>query len=311
MIAAGAGVSLIVLASIPSSSLPTYTTVLANTTVALGNVQKFTTQHVTLYQDPENGEVAIPLQFYHSNKNCASLPSISARKDSVRNQSIESLQQVLLFRGYLLDGSYLNYNICAVTNIRNDTKFHIDFYIADGVDENFKFNPDTSSFVLHQDIRIRYSHNLKQPSSNCFMPAKHTLRDAGSYSVIILLPPSTEVPYSNISVWYDRHDHLKVIDTTQLSHFCTNSPANKSDPCKMSISAGDHFISIFCIVAKVGISPSRYDQFTHIHASLTDSDIGQIWSYVLGGFVFVVIVSVLALVVVLTYFCRHFYINTA
>ena len=258
LIAAGAGTSMIVLASIESSDLDTSTTVFTNTTVALGYVQKFNTKHVTLYQDPENG-------------------------------------------------SQFNYSICAVTNQKKGTNYHVDFYIADGLDENLSFNADKSHFVLHQDIDIMYDPYLKQPVKNCFTPVQYTLKETGSYSVIILLPPSTEVPFSNISVWYNREDRLKVIDTSHLTPVCADSSNNKSDPCKISVGSRDHFISVFCIVVKV--KNSDYDSFTHIHASLTDTDIEQIWFYVLGSFIFVVIISMCILIFALAYFCKDYCIH--
>ena len=306
LIAAGAGTSMIVLASIESSDLDSSTTVFTNTTVALGYVQKFNTKHVTLYQDPENGEVFIPMKFYSSNKNCDRL--YSTDKSYVeRNKSLLLRQQIPLLRGYLVHGSQFNYSICAVTNQKNGTNYHVDFYIADGLDENLSFNAEKSHFVLHQDIDIMYNPYLKQPVKNCFTPVQHTLKETGSYSVIILLPPSTEVPFSNISVWYNREDRLKVIDTSHLTPVCADSSNNKSDPCKISVGSRDHFISVFCIVVKV--KNSDYDSFTHIHASLTDTDIEQIWFYVLGSFIFVVIISICILIFALAYFCKDYCIH--
>ena len=307
LIAAGAGTSMIVLASIESSDVDASTTVYTNTTVALGHVQKFNTKHVSLYQDPENGEVFIPMQFYRSNKYCNSLYSTD-KIDIEKNKSLVLKQQIPLFRGYLVHGSHFSYSICVVTNQRNGTNYHVDFYIADGLDEDLPFDADKSHFVLHQDIDILYNPYLNQPVKNCFIPIEHTLKETGSYSVIILLPPSTEVPFSNISVWYNREDHLKVIDTSHLTPVCADNSNNHSDPCVISIGSREHFISVFCIVVKV--EHSDYDSFTHIHAILTDTDIEQIWFYVLGGFVFIVIFSICILIFILAYFCKNRCIHT-
>ena len=49
-----AGLTMIVLASTQSNSISSLTNVYSNTTVALGDVQRFTTQKVVVYQQPGN-----------------------------------------------------------------------------------------------------------------------------------------------------------------------------------------------------------------------------------------------------------------
>ena len=256
------GISLIVLASTSGSSVnQNRMAVYKNTTAALGEVQWFTTQNVTLYQDPGNGEVHIPLKFYRSDENCNSLHSIPSKNDNERNKSISLHQpQVVLFRDYLLHGSELSYNVCAVTNEKNATKFHVDFYIVDNLDENLSFNPDTSHYLFHDDVNLTYNHDLKQ-TSVCFNDIIHTLPKRGYYSVIILLP--SEVPYSNLSLWYYQNNSLNIINTSELHPMCEHSAAiySPKDPC--IVNSTTHFISAFCIVVEVEYS--NYDPFTHIY----------------------------------------------
>ena len=208
LIAAGLGLSLIVLAAIEASSIDTQTTVYMNTTAAIGNVQKFTTKQVTIYEDPEVSEVTIPLSIYTTKEHCNNLHSTAGKSDPVHNESIHLLQsQIIIFRGYLLDGSKMRYNICAVTNqINAASEYHVDFYIADGLDENLSFDPDTSPSVLHRDVDLVYDHDLKQPSSLCFKSITYTVRKRGYYSVILFPPSQTEVPFTNLSLWYDQNN---------------------------------------------------------------------------------------------------------
>ena len=70
-----AGLTMIVLAATRSSSIASLTNVYSNTTVALGDVQRFTTQKVVVYQQPSNNEVNIPLTFYLYDGSCSSLPA--------------------------------------------------------------------------------------------------------------------------------------------------------------------------------------------------------------------------------------------
>ena len=276
------GISLIVLAATSGSSvIQNRMTVYKNTTAALGEVRRFTTQNVILYQDPGNDEVNIPLKFYRSDENCNSLRSKAGKDDIKQNESIPLYQpQVILFRDYLLDGSELNYNFCAVTNQKNATNYHFDFYIVDSLDENFSFNPETSQYIFHDDIMPKYSSDLKQPNASCFKVINHTLPKRGYYSVIILLPSHMEVSYSNLSLWYDQDNHLEVINTSELHAICTESPASREHPC--IISSKTHFISVFCIVVEV--EDSNYDAFTHIYISLSDWKTGRILFYTFGVF---------------------------
>ena len=294
---------MIVLAATETSSISKSTLVYENTTVALGNVQKFTTEHVKLYQDPRNGEVSIPLKFYRFNKPCDSLQSKEAPADGVQNYTLplyQSQTQVVMFHDYLLPESELNYNICAVTNQLNGTKYHVDFYVAEDLDENLAFNPDKS---YHQDIGLVYNSDLQQPNYKCFTPIAHKLTKRGYYSVILLLPLQNEVPVSNLSIWYSRNDNLKVVDTSQLKSTCSGNTGSKNNPCKISIGSREHLISVFCIVAEVGTS--EYNSYTHIQATLTDWDAGQIWFYVLGGFVIVAALLLSLLVLkVITCLCK-------
>ena len=142
LLSAGAGLSMIVLASIENGSIPSHTKLYDNTTVALGNVQKFTAQHITLSQDPGTDEVYIPLTIYSFSRGCGSLPTQNSKPDPVTNVSVQLEPQTVIFRGYLMPESVLNYTICAVTNQLKGTEYHIDLYVAEDLDENLHFDPD-------------------------------------------------------------------------------------------------------------------------------------------------------------------------
>ena len=303
VLTAGAGLSMIVLASIESSSIPPLTTVYDNTTVALGNVQKFTTQSVNLYQDPGNDEVYIPLTFYLADKSCDELSTKTSKTDSATNKSVPLQQsQVVVFRGYLMPGSELNYSFCAVTDQLNGTQYHIDLYVAESFDESYSFDPKHSPYSLHRDIGLVYSSDL-QPNNNCLKTITYAIKRRGPYSIVIFLPLQTEVPFSNIRLWYTRRDELKIIDTSRLIQTCANSPANRSEPCRISVGSHQHFIKVLCVVVRVG--DSHYDQFTSVRVSLDDSDVEKIWFWVVGGFVVAVFSCVFILLVVLVCWCRR------
>jgi hypothetical protein len=242
ILAAGAGLSMIVLASIESSSIASPTTVYEKTTVALGNIQKFTAQHVSLTQDPGTDEVYIPLTIYSSSRGCSSLPTQNSKPDPVTNVSVQLQPQTVIFRGYLMPESVLNYTICTVTNQLNGTNYHIDLYVAEDLDENLHFDPDTYPNTLHRDIALTYDRDL-QPNNQCYSTITHTITKRGPYSIVLFAPSRVEVPSSNISFWYSQNNHIKVIDTSYLHEKCSIN--NRSEVCKISVGSLHHYISVF------------------------------------------------------------------
>ena len=296
----GSGLSMIVLASIESSSIAPSMKLYGNTTVALGNVQKFTTRHVTLSQVPGRDEVYIPLTFYHSSDGCNSLPTKPSKMDPVTNQTVPLHPHMVIFRGYLMPESVLNYSFCAVTNQLSGTKFHIDFYIAEDLDENLHFDPQTYRFSLHQDIALAHDPNLL-PTDNCTTTITHSITKRGPYSVVLFPPLQSEVPFSNISMWYSQNNHIRVIEISHLKQECTISNA---EHCKISVGSLQHYISVFCVVVKVG--DSNYDNFTSVNVSLADYDVGKIWFFVVGGFIVAIYSSIFVIFIALLCKCRRF-----
>ena len=53
-------------------------------------------------------------------------------------------------------------------------------------------------------------------------------------------------------------------------------------PTNISVELREYFISLSCVV--VGVGYSEYDAFTSVRVALTASDTGNIWFYVVGGF---------------------------
>jgi hypothetical protein len=300
LLSAGAGLSMIVLASIENGSIPSHTKLYDNTTVALGNVQKFTAQHITLSQDPGTDEVYIPLTIYSFSRGCGSLPTQNSKPDPVTNVSVQLEPQTVIFRGYLMPESVLNYTICAVTNQLKGTEYHIDLYVAEDLDENLHFDPDTYPNSLHRDIALTYDRDL-QPNNQCYSTITHTITKRGPYSIVLFAPSRLEVPSSNISFWYSQNNHIKVIDTSRLTQKC--SIKNRGEVCKISVGSLQHYISVFCVVVKVG--DSNYDSFTSVHSSLTESDVGKVWFFVFGGFIVALISCIFILFIALMCWCWH------
>ena len=291
-----AGLTMIVLAATQSSSVASLTNVYSNTTVALGDVQRFTTQKVIVYQQPGNNEVNIPLTFYRYDGSCSSLPAKISEPDLVNNESVALQPQVVLSRGYLMPHSLLNYTFCAVTNHLNGTQYHIGLYVAEILDEALQFDPKRYHYSLDKDIPLVYDSNL-QPNDDCFLNISHKVTRQGPYSVIIFPPEQSEVPFTNIKLWYSENSELRVIDTSQLTQLCTYNPAVPTKPCNISVGLREHFISLFCVV--VGVGYSEYDAFTNVRVALTASDTGKIWFYVVGGFLIASFSCVFVVLVVL------------
>ena len=143
-----AGLTMIVLAATQSSSIASLTNVYSNTTVALGDVQRFTTQKVVVYQQPGNNEVNIPLTFYRYDGSCSSLPAKISEPDLVNNESVALQPQVVLYRGYLMPHSLLNYTFCAVTNHLNGTQYHIGLYVAEKSSTK-PFSSTRNAIIIH------------------------------------------------------------------------------------------------------------------------------------------------------------------
>ena len=123
-----------------------------------------------------------------------------------------------------------------------------------------------------------YDSNL-QPNDDCFLTISHKVAQQGPYSVIIFPPEQSEVPFTDIKLWYSENSELRVIDTSPLTQLCTYNP---SMPTNISVESREHFIILFCVV--VGVGYSEYDAFTSVRVALTPSDTGKIWFYVVGGF---------------------------
>ena len=283
---------MIVLASIESSSIVPHTTVYENTNVALGNIQKFTTRRVTLFQDPGNDEVYIPLTIYRASGSCGSLPTIPGPETNI---SVPLQPHTVIFRNYLMPESVLNYTICAVTNQLNGNKYHIDLYLAEELDENHHFDPENSPNHI---VPLAYSGDL-QPNNKCYSTITLTITKRGPYSVVLFLP--SEVSSSSISLWYSQNNHLRIIDTSDLTQECTLN--SRGEVCSISVGSLQHYISVFCVVVKVG--DSNYGRFTSVRSSLAESDIGKIWFYVVGGFTITLISCVFILFVALMCWCSR------
>ena len=295
LLAAGAGLTMIVLASIEFSSINSPTSVYNNTIVALGNVQKFTTRKVALYQEPGNDEAPIPLKFYIASDGCGSLHSKASTPEPETNVSLILRPYIVLFRGYLMPGTQLNYTFCAVSNQVHATEYHVDFYVADILDEYPNFDPHRSPDC---GIKVVYNSNL-QPSTDCFDTISYEVTRRGPYSVII--HPPDEVPYSNLSLWYSENNDIRVIDTSRLSSICTDQLATRNNPCNISVASREHYISNFCVVVSVGHSNSNL--FTSVHVALTDSDLARISFYAAGSFIIAMFLCGFVLLVVLVCWC--------
>ena len=183
--------------------------------MALGDVQRFTTQKVVVYQQPSNSEVKIPLTFYRYDGSCSSLPAKISEPDPVNNESVTIRPQVVLSRGYLMLHSLLNYTFCAVTN---------HFYMAEILDEALPFDPKRYHYSLDKDIPLVHDSNL-QPNDDRFLNISHKVTRQGPYSVIIFPPEQSEVRFTDIKLWYSENSELRVIDTSPLTQLCTYNPA--------------------------------------------------------------------------------------
>lgn len=264
-------------------------------------MQRFTTSSVSIYQDPDNNEVFTPLKFYHSNdgKSCDSLPTISDVK-SVENQSVPLEIQIVLLRGYLMPGSVINYTFCAVTNRLNGTEYTIALYLTNGLNQFNSFNPKTCPYSYDCNIPIVYDANLQQ-NDKCSHSIEHTVKRSGPYSVALLIP--NEVPLSDMRLWYSQNNTLKAIDTLKMTPSCIGSPANRTNPCTISVQMLNHYISVFCVAVEVG--NSTYYKFTTIRVSVKESDTGKIWFYVVGVFVASIAAISLIFTLLFFYWCKR------
>ena len=116
-----------------------------------------------------------------------------------------------------------------------------------------------------------YDSNL-QPNDDCFLTISHKVARQGPYSVIIFPPEQSEVPFTDIKLWYSENSELRVIDTSPLTQLCTYNPTMPTKPCNISVGSREHF---FCVV--VGVGYSEYDAFTSVRVALTVSDTGSMW----------------------------------
>ena len=75
-------------------------------------------------------------------------------------------------------------------------------------------------YSLDKDIPLVYDSNL-QPNDDCFLTISHKVTRQGPFSVIIFPTEHSEVPFTNIKLWYSENSELGVIDTLPLTQLCS------------------------------------------------------------------------------------------
>ena len=229
-----------------------------NTTAVLGDFQTFSTQKVTIEQDPAYSMNLHLMQIYLYDQSCSRLPLYHKSMPNLTSYSLP--KEVNL---YLLKGSSLTYNICAITNSTEVVKKHIDLYIFDDLDEVMNFDPNEDEhhgFEKHEAIHLAFTHNLSNhhnlDSAWKCTPISFNVRKDGYYSIIVFLPPGKDTNVSDILVWHEAVHLYKMIDTNsgQLSVKCPGSQVHDStQPCSIPVPSNRHLpLEYRCLVAGIG-----------------------------------------------------------
>ena len=283
LILLGAGLTLISLKA-SNTSFPEHTVALyENTTAALVEFETFSVSKATLYQDPHFGEAPPHLMsFFWEEESCQNLPHEWGNSTKV-NLSLPLPSYML--NNYLLEGSELNYSVCAVTNKTNGEDSSIYLYILDNLDDVETFDPERSRYAYRKDIGLHYSPNLTQPQS-CFQRVEHKVIQGSYYSIVILPPPSTELPTRDIKAWYSTLNQLKTINTDSLKEMCTEEVYTENK-CEIHLNSAPHLLKHHCLVAEVQhpqvLVADDNAHFTHVVITFTEWTTGKIVLYVLGG----------------------------
>ena len=264
------GVTFLSCALLSNSKYPSSVLLYENTTAILGDLQTFSTQKVTIEQDAIYSEGLHVIQIHTHDQGCSRLPFYYQK--STHNLTSYSLPKAVNL--FLLEGSSLTYNICAVTNSTEVARKHIDFYIFDNLDEVINFDPNKNEhhgFNKHKDIHFALVDNLSNHHTvdsawKCTLIPINANKD-GYYSTAAFLPPGENIRIDDILVWHEVVYSYKKIDTEKLSMHCPGSQVHDStQPCSILVPSNRHLpLEYKCIVADIGsvCSPSvsqAYDE---------------------------------------------------
>lgn len=251
-----------------------------NTIAAVEDFPTFHVDKVIVYQSPEQPEAVHSMKIHLAKQSCDNLPSYVTHNNS---QSY-SLPQNNTF--YLLKGSKLNYNICAVTN---ESGAYMDFYIVGGLHE-IKKGKKPNNYICHS--AIYFGHRDIPPNGT--KPDHHwrcrhiqyTTDKNGYYSTLLF--PSKLSP-EDVWFWHETNNSYRVINVHDIpAAFCTeeSDTHEKDKACDITIESEMHaFIGQHqCVVVHVSTAVEQQDtsKFTEVDVQFSYRDTGRNLFYIFG-----------------------------
>ena len=238
---------------------------------------------------------------------CDKLPDPNSIHQSVKVHALELPSYKV--NNYLLEGSTLSYNICAVTNVTSKDTYQSTVYILDNLDEAESFDPKTTN-AKADDFTVYHNADLMPTTSGCFHQGEYRVSHRGYYTIVIFPPPNSEVPHTDIKIWYSAEYLLKTIEADTLNKFekccCIYY---KNDTCEIELDS-PHTINDHCLVAAVEqsqtFSSDRREKYVHIFIEFSEWVPGKVAFYSLGG---LACATAMCIAVVITLYacwhCRH------
>ena len=277
------------------------------TIAAVKNVPVFHVDEITIYQSPHYPQTFHEVSIFLGKDSCNHVPYKTVQETTQQPLITSSLPPNKTL--YLLKGSEMTFNICAVTN---DSTHRSGAYVDLSIEEGLMYlsnNQRNPRNQFHHALSFGYTADLSnqtEPTSewNCSNMLKFTVSKNGYYSIIIIGPRLIDP--ANILLWYNFTAVYKIIKPrNNLPAYCIDNSHfyKESDPCKIKIRSTKHTLiwQHQCIIIEVHgkLDSDDFSNFGNIVIEYSNWQSGQSAFVGTGGFVLGVGVFVLVLLVCL------------